>query len=169
MYMYHNNASMPRGIEVQYSSWRRKWGGLVTLYGWAHAPPQDHLLLQTGFWGKKRRTATQALQGFPKSIPWSLQDTAKTKGWEILASDQRSWRPAIHQRVKAVEFEGKRQQDLDQKRQASKERKPDPVQSVACPSPSCGRICASDFRLRSHMKSQWHRHRSAMDFHYRFF
>ena len=72
------------------------------------------------------------------------------KGWEILASDRRSWRVETRKGVKG--FEEKRRQDLDQKRQARKDRKLVPAQSVACP--SCGRICASDFGLRSHMRSR---------------
>ena len=40
-------------------------------------------------------------------------------------------------------------QDLDQKRQARKVRRPDPTSTVACP--QCGRIFASNFGLRSHI------------------
>ena len=61
----------------------------------------------------------------------------------------RVWRElGVHRGVQA--FKKKRLQDLDRKRQARKERKPDPTVAVACP--QCGRICASSFGLRSHRR-----------------
>jgi hypothetical protein len=68
-------------------------------------------------------------------------------GWETLATDRSAWRLAVHKGVQI--FEERRLQDLDQKRQARKERRPDPTSAVACP--QCGRICASNFGLRSHL------------------
>ena len=69
-------------------------------------------------------------------------------GWETLAADRCAWRLAVFKGVRA--FEEKRLQDLDQKHQACKERIPDPTSAVACP--QCGRICASAFGLRSHLR-----------------
>ena len=69
-------------------------------------------------------------------------------GWETLATDRSAWRMAIHKGVQG--FKEKRLNDLDQKRQARKERRPDPSTVVTCP--QCGRICASNFGLRSHLR-----------------
>ena len=71
-----------------------------------------------------------------------------TPNWETLAVDRCAWRLGVHRGVQA--FEKKRLQDLDRKRQARKERKPDPTVAVACP--QCGRISASSFGLRSHRR-----------------
>ena len=69
-------------------------------------------------------------------------------GWETLATDRSAWRVAVYKGVLA--FEEKRLQDLDQKRQARKEKRPDPTSTVTCP--VCGRTCASAFGLRSHLR-----------------
>ena len=71
-----------------------------------------------------------------------------TPNLETLAVDRCAWRLGVHRVVQA--FEKKRLQDLDRKRQARKERKPDPTVAVACP--QCCRICASSFGLRSHRR-----------------
>jgi hypothetical protein len=71
------------------------------------------------------------------------------QGWETSASSCSTWRQSIHKGVKA--FEVRRLQDLDQKRQARKDRRPDPSAAAACP--DCGRICGSNFGLRSHKRS----------------
>ena len=83
----------------------------------------------------------------------SLKDTLKVcgiplDGWETLAADRKAWRSAVHRGV--AQYEKDRLSHLDAKRQARKERKPDPSVVVLCP--KCGRSCASDFGLRSHMR-----------------
>ena len=70
------------------------------------------------------------------------------QGWETLASYRSAWQLNVHQGVKT--FEEKRLQDLDQRCQARKDRNPNPRAAVACP--KCGRICASNFGLQSHMR-----------------
>ena len=47
-------------------------------------------------------------------------------------------------------FEVKRQQDLDAKRSIRKERAHNSSSGIACP--VCGRTCASEFGLRSHLR-----------------
>ena len=69
-------------------------------------------------------------------------------GWESLASDRSAWRLAVHKGI--ASFEEKRLECLDRKRQARKERTSDPNSAAACP--ICGRICASAFGLRSHLR-----------------
>lgn len=69
-------------------------------------------------------------------------------GWETLTTNRSAWRMAIHKGVK--QFEDKRLQSLDEKRQARKDRSHDPSTAVACP--TCGRVCASAFGLRSHLR-----------------
>ena len=71
-----------------------------------------------------------------------------TLGWESLASDRSAWRLAVHKGIQL--FEDKRLESLDQKRRARKERIFDPDSAVACP--TCGRVCASAFGLRSHFR-----------------
>ena len=69
-------------------------------------------------------------------------------GWESLAADRGAWRSAVAQGVAA--YEEQRLQRLERKREARKERKLDPTIAVACP--VCGRLCASQFGLQSHMR-----------------
>lgn len=69
-------------------------------------------------------------------------------GWVAFATDRGVWRQAVYKGVLA--FEERRLQELDQKRQSCKERRPDQTSTVACP--QCGRICASAFGLRSHLR-----------------
>lgn len=52
-------------------------------------------------------------------------------GWETLVTDRIAWKIAIHKGVQG--FEEKRLHDLAQKRQARKERRPDPATATACP------------------------------------
>ena len=73
--------------------------------------------------------------------------------WPI--HDFKTWL-AVHKGVQT--FEKRRLQDLDQKRHAHKERRPDPTSTVACP--QCGRICASNFGLRCHLRRHWRLRRS---------
>jgi len=69
-------------------------------------------------------------------------------GWEALAANRTAWRQRTVAGVKS--FEERRLEQLDAKRQARKGRSVDPTAAVACP--VCGRICASEFGLRSHQR-----------------
>lgn len=57
-------------------------------------------------------------------------------GWETLATHHLAWRKGIQG------FEEQGLYDLDQKREALKERRPNPSTTVTCP--QCGHICASN-------------------------
>ena len=70
------------------------------------------------------------------------------KGWESLAANRAAWRQSTQKGVKA--FEDRRLEHLDAKREARKDRGANPATAVACP--ECGRICASEFGLRSHLR-----------------
>jgi len=96
------------------------------------------------------RTVGRPLKRYKDSLKESLTACSiPCSGWETLAANRDSWRAAIHDGI--LQFEGKRVSDLDDKRRARKERKPDYSAAVKCP--KCGRLCASDFGLRSHMRS----------------
>ena len=70
-------------------------------------------------------------------------------GWEAQTADRCVWRQCILKGTK--KFEADRLASLDKKRQARKERSAGPtVAAVSCP--TCGRHCASEFGLRSHMR-----------------
>ena len=68
--------------------------------------------------------------------------------WTELASNRTSWRASVYSGVK--DFEERRLDHLDSKRQARKDRKHSAAKTVACS--ICGRVCASEFGLRSHLR-----------------
>ena len=68
--------------------------------------------------------------------------------WTELASTRTSWRAAVYNGVK--DFEERRLDHLDSKRQARKDRKHNAAKTVTCS--ICGRACASEFGLRSHLR-----------------
>ena len=69
-------------------------------------------------------------------------------GWEELATNRSAWRQSTRLGVKT--FEERRLQQLDSKRLARKDRRVNTDSAVACS--VCGRICASEFGLRSHQR-----------------
>ena len=69
-------------------------------------------------------------------------------GWEALAANRTAWRQCTVSGVRS--FEEQRLDQLDAKRQARKNRSVNLSAGVACP--VCGRICASEFGLRSHQR-----------------
>ena len=68
--------------------------------------------------------------------------------WTELASKRISWRASVRSGV--MDFEKRRLSHLDNKRHARKDRKNNAVKSVTCS--ICGRACASEFGLRSHLR-----------------
>ena len=60
-------------------------------------------------------------------------------------------------------FEERRLKQLDAKRQARKDGRNNLATAVACP--VCGRICASKFGLRSHLRRHWRHRPFATDIH----
>ena len=95
------------------------------------------------------RNLGRPLKRFKDCLKSSLEGCSiPVLGWEVLATNRNAWRMAVHKGVKL--FEEKRLQSLDEKRQACKERIPDPTTAVECP--KCGRHCASAFGLRSHFR-----------------
>ena len=86
---------------------------------------------------------------FKDSLKASLRNCGiPILGWEALAADRDAWRLAVHKGIQ--NFEEARLEGLDLKRQQRKERRPDPRTAVTCP--TCGRVCASEFGLRSHLR-----------------
>ena len=69
-----------------------------------------------------------------------------------------AWRQETQNGITA--FEVKRLHDLDVKRSIRKERARNSSSGIACP--VCGRTCASEFGLRSHLRRHWGRHGTAM-------
>lgn len=95
------------------------------------------------------RNVGRPLKRFKDSLKTSLGACGiPSTGWETLAADRSAWRLAVYKGTK--DFEERRLTDLDLKRQARKERKPDTTAAVACP--QCGRTCASEFGLQSHLR-----------------
>ena len=114
----------------------------------ANMPGVEALIIKAQLASGTRKTG-HPLKRFKDCLKASLGACGlSTPNWETLAVDRCAWRLGVHRGVQA--FEKKRLQDLDRKRQARKERKPDPTVAVACP--QCGRICASSFGLRSHLR-----------------
>ena len=99
-------------------------------------------------------TQGQRGRGRPKlrykdNLKKSLQNcNIDTTEWECLAGNRSEWRSAVHKGIKNYETE--RQKDHERKRERTKERALNAERSVSCP--LCGRLCASDFGLRSHMR-----------------
>ncbi|CAI9716848.1 RNA-directed DNA polymerase from mobile element jockey [Octopus vulgaris] len=95
------------------------------------------------------RNPGRPLRRYKDSLKTSLEACGiSARGWESLASDRGAWRPAVQKGVGL--FEEKRPKGLDQKRQARKERIPNPTSAVTCP--TCDRVCASAFGFRSHFR-----------------
>ena len=69
-------------------------------------------------------------------------------GWESLAKDRVAWRQETQNGI--TTFEVKRLQDLDAKRSIREERAHNLSSGIACP--VCGRTCANEFGLRSHLR-----------------
>lgn len=72
--------------------------------------------------------------------------------WQQLAQDRNAWRSATRKGTEL--FEKTRLDNLDAKRQDRKSRASESVPTIPCP--ECGRLCASEFGLRSHLRR--HRH-----------
>ena len=68
--------------------------------------------------------------------------------WEIMATNRSEWRQNIRKGTEA--YESERQSSQVEKRAAIKARNNTVERSIECP--VCGRLCASDFGLRSHMR-----------------
>uniref|UniRef100_A0A0L8HHH8 Uncharacterized protein n=1 Tax=Octopus bimaculoides TaxID=37653 RepID=A0A0L8HHH8_OCTBM len=95
------------------------------------------------------RWVEHATERYKDSLKTSFEACGiSARGWESLASDHGAWRPAVQKGVRL--FEEKRLKSLDQKRQAPKERIPNPSSAVTCL--TCGRVCASAFGFRSHLR-----------------
>ncbi|CAI9728021.1 RNA-directed DNA polymerase from mobile element jockey [Octopus vulgaris] len=95
------------------------------------------------------RNPGRPLRRYKDSLKTTLEACGiSARGWESLASDRDAWLPAVQKGFRL--FKEKRLKSLDQKRQARKERIPNPTSPVMCP--TCGRICASAFGFRSHLR-----------------
>ena len=139
-----HRANMP-GVEALIIKAQLRWVGHVVRMDDTRLPKMIFFSeLASG-----TRNTGRPLKRFKDCLKASLGACGlSTPNWETLAVDRCAWRLGVHRGVQA--FEKKRLQDLDRKRQARKERKPDPTVAVACP--QCGRICASSFGLRSHRR-----------------
>ena len=133
------------GVEALIIKAQLKWVGHVVRMDDTHLPKMIFFSeLASG-----TRNIGHPLKRFKDCLKASLGACGlSTPNWETLAVDRCAWRLGVHRGVQA--FKKKRLQDLDHKRQAHKERKPDPTVAVACP--QCGRICVSSFGLRSHRR-----------------
>ena len=147
-----HRANMP-GVEALIIKTQLRWVGHVVRMDDTRLPKMIFISELTS----GTRNTGRPLKRFKDCLKASLGACGlSTPNWETLAVDRCAWRLGVHRGVQA--FEKKRLQDLDRKRQARKERKPDPTVAVACP--QCGRICASSFGLRSHRRIHWRLHRS---------
>ena len=139
-----HRANMP-GVEALIIKAQLRWVGHVVRMDDTRLPKMIFFSeLASG-----TRNTGHSLKRFKDCLKASLGACGLSRpNWETLAVDRCVWRLGVHRGVQA--FEKKRLLDLDRKRQARKERKPDPTVAVACP--QCGRICASSFGLRSHRR-----------------
>ena len=139
-------------------SWTPNSDGLATWWEWRTAVFQKQIFCSELAQGTRRQGGqTKRYKDSPKNSLRACDISAK--GWEHLAADRSAWGLATHNGAQAFWERGLSQ--LDIKRQARKEAKARPAAAVACP--VCGRICASEFGLRSHQRSHWHRRRFATD------
>ena len=139
-----HRANMP-GVEALIIKAQLRWVGHVVRMFDTHLPKMIFFSeLASG-----TRNIGHPLKRFKDCLKASLRACGlSTSNWETLAVDRCAWRLGVHRGVQA--FEKKRLQDLDRKRQARIERKPDPTVAVACP--QCDHICASSFGLRLHRR-----------------
>ena len=138
-------AQLP-GIEAMIIQAQLRWTGHVMRQDDSRLPKQifcselSHGTRRQG--GPRRRfkdTIKDALRSF--DIP--------TIGWEAQTADRSAWRQTVSRGMKT--FETHRLANLDRKRQARKDRSKGPT-TAAVTCPICGRQCATEFGLRSHMR-----------------
>ena len=133
------------GIEAMIMQAQLRWTGHVIRM-------EDSRLPKQLFFSELAR-GTRKQGGQVKRYKDNLKQSLRTcnvpvTGWESLAGNRAAWRQATHKGVK--DFEDQRLASLDAKRQARKERRANPAAAVVCP--ECGRVCASEFGLRSHQR-----------------
>ena len=137
-------AELP-GIEAMLMLAQLRWSGHVMRLDDDRLPKQ--LFCSELVLGKRHQG------GQTKRYKDTLKANLRTCGipvtsWTDLAAKRSSWRASVHEGVQ--KFEEGRLDLLDRKRQARKERRPSPADTVACP--KCGRVCASAFGLQSHLR-----------------
>ena len=139
-----HRANLP-GIEAMIMQAQLRWSGHIMRMGDHRIPKQ---LFCSELANGTRRQGGQ-IKRYKDSLKASLRScNISVIGWEHLTADRHAWRRACTEGVKA--FEERRLQQLDDKRQARKNRQAAPTAAVACP--VCGRICASAFGLRTHLR-----------------
>ena len=139
-----SRAALP-GIEALIIQSQLRWSGHVMRMEDSRLPKQ---IFCSELAGGTRRQGGQTKR-YKDGLKQSLRAcNIPVTGWEDLAANRSAWRQASFKGVK--NFERKRLEHLDAKRQARKERRVNPAAAVACP--KCGRVCASEFGLRSHLK-----------------
>ena len=134
------------GIEAHIMQAQLRWTG--------HVMRMDDNRLPKQLFCGELTNGTRRQGGPSRRYKDTLKNTLRScnipiTGWEALAKDRSAWRQLAYRGFRA--FEAERLALLDKKRQARKARAnipaPDPV-----PCPVCGRLCASDFGLRAHMR-----------------
>lgn len=133
------------GIEALLKKAQLRWTGHVLRMSDNRLPKQlFHSELSQGC----RQRGGQRLR-FKDNLKTTLkQCNIQLDQWQHQAEDRPRWRSAIHAGVNL--FEEQRLDNLDKKRLERKSRSMDLSTGIACP--TCGRICASAFGLRSHQR-----------------
>ena len=131
------------GIEALLIKSRLRWTGHVMRMTDDCIPKQLFLSeLSTG-----TRAQGAPLKHYKDAVKSSIKACSiPVMGWEALTLDRASWRQAVSQGCRM--FESRRVGDLVRKRQDRKKRQRTASRNVACS--TCGQLCASEFRLRSH-------------------
>ena len=143
-------AGLP-GVEALIMQARLRWTG--------HIMRQDDSRLPKKIFCGELSHGTRRQCGQRKRFKDCLRDSLQNckipqDGWEARTADRSVWRHHILRGVK--NFEANRLARLDKKRQARKDRPEGPT-AAAVTCPTCGRRCASQFGLQSHMKSHQRR------------
>ena len=134
------------GVKAMIMQAQLRWTGHVMRLDDRRLPKQifcGELTRGTRHQGGPRRRFKDSLKDALRSC------NIPTIGWEALTADRGAWRHTVSRGT--GNFETHRLASLDRKRQARKERRKGPT-TAAVTCPVCGRSCASEFGLRSHMR-----------------
>ena len=136
------------GIEAYVRKNQLRWAGHLVRMADSRLPKQiffSELCLGQRARGRPTLRYKDTLKASLKSF--NINDSS----WQSLATNRTAWRAAVHKGAKS--FEANRIDQIETKRVARKLKQtqlPDPHYAIKCT--VCGRLCKSQFGLRSHMR-----------------
>ena len=139
-------AQMP-SIETLITKAQLRWAGHLVRMENSRLPKQLFYSELSDGHRSKGRPKLRYKDTLKKSLHKCNIDHAQ---WEDLTSCRPKWRQAVHKGAKA--FEAQSQENRDSRRAAAKSRACLGTINPTSKCTVCGRLCASDFGLRSHMR-----------------